>query len=311
MDDYVNHLSLGSSAEDVLDPCAKLLQWMSITCKQDYGSKSIETIIKASVFLHECITHYGNGIVDGLVEQEPFLRAYFERCLNDFKNLNCISTLNENILLSSNTLKNAVILDNILKNLKDIYSEYISVRSRTHLSLDINRSQMNFLANSLFQLPTSQIDAAFDKVCNEIGFEILGNIFCADINDCMFIKYAILEEKLCNKIINLNSNSVKYFIRSIIRYIAEANKGQTFYKKCLESSKFLESLCEFFKKFLHSLKYPHNNEIFQFLTQSEIFYLLSITVKLKPSEVLSNIENTNINIDLSSMLTQLWILFQS
>uniref|UniRef100_A0A1A9UUX5 Uncharacterized protein n=1 Tax=Glossina austeni TaxID=7395 RepID=A0A1A9UUX5_GLOAU len=110
------------------------------------------------------------------------------------------------------------------RNLKDIYSEYISVRSPAHLSLDINRSHMNFLANSLFQLPISQIDAAFDKICNEIGFEILGNILCADINDCMFI---------------------------------------------------------------------------------------NITVKLKPSQVLRNIENANINIDLSSMLTQLWILFQS
>uniref|UniRef100_A0A1B0ASW4 Uncharacterized protein n=1 Tax=Glossina palpalis gambiensis TaxID=67801 RepID=A0A1B0ASW4_9MUSC len=278
MDDYVKHLSLGSSAEDVVEPCAKLLQWLSITCKQDYESKSIETIIKASVFLHECITHYGNGIVDGLVEnQEPFLRAYFEHCLSDFKNLNCISSLNENILLSSNTLKNAIILDNILKNLKDIYSKYISVKCPTNLSLDINSSQMSFLASKLFQLPAIQIDAAFDKICNEIGFEILGFIFCTDINNCMFIKYAILEDKLCNKIINLNTNSVKYFIRSIIRCIAVMDEGQTFYKKCLE----------------------------------KIFYLLSITVKLKPSQVLTNIENANINIDLSNMLTQLWILFQT
>ncbi|KAI9590388.1 hypothetical protein GQX74_008556 [Glossina fuscipes] len=100
------------------------------------------------------------------------------------------------------------VLNNILKNLKDIYSKYISVKCPTNLSLDINSSKMSFLASKLFQLPVTQIDAAFDKICNEIGFEILGFIFCTDINNCMFIKYAILEDKLCNKIINLNTNSM-------------------------------------------------------------------------------------------------------
>uniref|UniRef100_A0A1A9X035 Uncharacterized protein n=1 Tax=Glossina brevipalpis TaxID=37001 RepID=A0A1A9X035_9MUSC len=207
MDDYVKRLSLGSSVKDVLEPCAKLLHWLSMISNQGYDCKDMETIIKALVFIHECIIRFGNNIVDDLVEQEPFLKAYFERHLNNYRNLNCISSLKEDILQSSNILKNAVILDNLLKNVKDIYSEQMDVKSPKRLPLENKRTKMNLIANRLFQLPPSQIDAAFDKICCEIGFDVLGFIFCVNMDNSMIRQYCILEDKLCNKIINLNSNS--------------------------------------------------------------------------------------------------------
>lgn len=309
--------------DNITRQTACILQWIPMHLYGDYDPPFLETLIKSLILLSENTSLHEDNIVSSLLDSETnpgnsMLVKFYKQNRTIFRNLNTsLKMFSNKIIRNSKTtrvnklVRNAVILDNILQQVRNVYGndlvvypslvnglETNNVNQRRQLQVASRTQKFYLMINRLFRLPASEINIAIERIMKNVDFNILAIAFCSlDDNHTQILpKCIIFVERMCELVDRADVPVVRGFLRSII-HSSEQN-GLQLIQKCLQNRQFVEIMSRIFHRFLRPQGYDYleaNNAF-----KADLFYTLHLMLQIKPLK----------GPFFSKVLTQIFAVFQ-
>lgn len=270
MDTYIrNELSINSdlTLDQATTHSAKLLTWL-LDCqdemhlhRQDVQDKQlqlsymdIECMFKATLYLYECHTRYGDELVDAVVQQcnsaQAAIRSFFENSERDRPQ--CIRELCSNIVNGTrNGHTHAPLLYQMHKYYADLQPCWsiikeldwaaIVAQKETNDTFDVATAaaagelntevqQMRTLVRRIFRLSNmEEIRIALERAMQLVGLELWLQLFREPKESLLYSRCYILRQMICDMLAagcSEASTAVTGFIHNIYDFVAdETGKG--------------------------------------------------------------------------------------
>lgn len=348
MDNYLKNTVLNSrqKLDNIVEQTARILQWLPMHFSGDCDPKFLETLIKSLILLSENMSAHELDILTVLNNPDNdnrMLVRFYDQHINTIKYIkNSLTFFTDKILRNSATcdrtqlIHNAVILDNILQQVKHVYGDCYTINyspNKEILTPGLNGDEVDMrkmetfskadklyvMINRLFQLPASEIDTGIVRLIKNVNFDILGRVFClSDLSHTnLFPKCIIFTERMSKLITTVDISDINQFLRLMILSIE--THGNSLFQKCIENTEFLEILLVIFRRFIsisHFNSQLNLEENQYFISNSscdqnsffasDVLYLLYILMQSKPNRILEEFSE----IPLCELLTQLSVVFQ-
>ncbi|XP_075168845.1 uncharacterized protein LOC142240990 [Haematobia irritans] len=265
---------------ELLEICSNAIHF--ITTESKFEWKDIEQMVKMITYIHQNISVEGNKNTSSDNELKKRLYYMGESIL--------IPAFLKHVTMNSNSIYNAVIVDNIISYVNKNLSHKMDIQNiaiKTQMYEHPKRKQLYVIIRNFFSLPLSKIDTALNRILLNVEFDILGYIFCEDQHSIYYEKCIILENMICNAMKDGQNNTacVAHFRNSIFKCVANSSKGKSLYRLCLTNKYFRQSILSFFETYLSSLKldvanghqYVQNDNLKNYILQ-EVLYTIYLTM---------------------------------
>lgn len=252
----MSHLLSDSLSSEI---CSKIVHKLSKHFLLNYEWYEVENLTKMFVIFAESTLISGDRLFQYSSDNKSFLENSFKIMFDESTNAANFAIIINNILNSKNAIKNGIILDNILGYIKKYTNNKINIDSFSFQmsNINLNKTKMYVIVERIFSLPFSNINNAIEIITKNIGFEVLGYVFCESYNSIYFGKCSIISDVICHEIRNFSKCISDFFMPSILISL-NSKTGKALYKECVKNEQFCESINLFFKHYLRKFEKNSN-----------------------------------------------------
>lgn len=231
------------SIDDLSEDYNKAAHYVATHLESKLESKDIENFIKTYTFIYQNISLNDTKVVSNNAIKYKHLATTHSTLFSHFKEIAKLPT----------SIANAVIVDNIIglanRNLPYKFNVRNASGKRPSCGGIVGkRKKLYLIIKQLFLLPVSKFDLAFERVVQNVDFDILGYIFCETTSSIYYEKCIILEDKFCHLIRDNNSTILHHFMNSLFKCVSNSRRGKSLYRQCLKNKFFRESILSFFTR---------------------------------------------------------------